>query len=183
MNKNSTGKSYVRRFNRVTTRTLARQKAPTQATRSVEPKDTPRNVAIYQWIGLADDAKLKAQRELCLKYVSQNFPSAVPTVYSDCGHTRTAREALLDAAAKGTVDAVVVEDIDRLSRNFPELLKICRSLESCTTTIYSAHAGQVDMQIMAAFSLMRAEVGRIHGQRVRAGHARNAALRKAAIEK
>jgi site-specific DNA recombinase len=110
-----------------------------------------RRAAIYARYSsdLQSDNSIADQHALCRKYAERNGLEVVRT-YADqakSGASMFGRDGLLDlmADAKARVfDAIVIESLDRLSRDQADLADMFKRLSFMGVEILSAHDGKAD---------------------------------------
>lgn len=144
----------------------------------------PIRCAIYCHTAADDEHSLVRQDIACTGFVSAKFPNAnIAGRYSDSGKDRSARQRLLEDAANGAFDALIVADIDRLSRKLAEMGEIWALLKGFGITLYSPERGAVRQLDIMLQGFLGAEVKQAHGLRVKEGLARAAARRREGSEK
>lgn len=88
---------------------------------------------------------------------------------------RNGLKAMLEAAEQHAFDGLVVEDIDRLSRDVADLSSMWRRFQVLGITLHSAMRGEVDLMTISIVGFLSAEQRRILSLRTQAGRSIKAA--------
>jgi len=112
--------------------------------------DTPRRAVIYARFSsdLQDARSVTDQVALCHEHAARQRWTVIQ-VYTDeaisCAsmHGRLGLQRLVDDAGRGTFDVILVEDIDRLSRNAADTIRLREQMEFIGIEIHTCASGLV----------------------------------------
>lgn len=118
---------------------------PTQP--PAEPKPAPAKVAIYCRSNRDADGSMDRQRARCLAFVKSNFPEAETEIFEDVGQPASELIRLRIALFHEKFDAVLVEDMDRLGRNFNRSQLIMARLMITGKRLYTVFHGPNEVRL------------------------------------
>ena len=108
---------------------------------------------------LQNERSVEDQEHLCAEYIGQHGYTLVRT-YTDKGisgasiHNRPGLQALLKSAKDGQLDAIVMEDFNRFSRNAGDLLKLHEQLTLHQVRLISVSSGEADTMTLGLHGIV-----------------------------